>query len=1208
MAPAGGGSMSFSDRFFSYETFKVLRVRDRRLGGLYRLFQTTILIYIASSIIIQQRYLKTENVIDGAVRVTLKAPVDGIATPSYCKITNQTCLYWNENDILYEPGVDGALITTRTQITQYGPYVNQSLTSSDSNQPSPSSQCDVNIATIPGCDPYKAPSTLLLPTSLVADIERFTLMLEHSIRGQATGVQIRSGSMESGLLRDSVSGEVLKTFTDASRYVPAIKSVSSNATLSSTQTDGQGIHLAGDVMTVGEFLKAAGVNLDELSGSPTASGNETVRSSGVVVIVVIQYAAKGWNPNRISYEYLPKAIPDQEYKVIETIRDFKSGSRVEINRHGIRIVFSQAGQLGQFSFMTLLTNLVAAVALFKVANIVVELMMLRLHPQKKVYVRAKFESTKGSGLQGRKGGSNGKEVNLEITELDQDGHARPERLEQGVPNGSHWKSKSPHGGISNTSIQDTDTEEEGDDEDHDQRQGSDDSDEADQKGRRHTGGNSTSDSSDNDRENQPGSFCTGNTVTTDIQYNRRSPKNISRKHEPLSIQTGSSYLNSHANETSKASSTCRPRTPLSKNGTLGQSLRSTEKRALYSGQLDWNRNGSSSALNSDVLPGVAKVVTRSAPRPTSRVTTVDGEEFEIETRYGPIRSQSSQGFNPGGLLLSPVPPTTPLQSTPPRSRIPFGVPVGLATPENRAGFRSPSYASQVSPASMQAVSPSPVCFGPESDSPKKAESSNRDTSRVRGRGSRKQGMSFAIGSSRPSTMPLRRSSCSSMSLTSSSSNSSLCSLYEECLQAKGLGHESNQKLIMSEQSSTLESGLVLRDSQKKRRKEHHHSSGTDSKQALDQYAALTLTLDDKSNHGATSARRLDKGKSTVPSHTISAWTIPLSSEQAPLASTATVDTRGKEVLSHFGSAELPPFLLPLPAFPSLDDTSFGSSSSSSPLVSSSSKQLHHMTTSMTQESSTSKPTAQRTVQGQGIFNSGVRSVSSVPLGRSASIRSHSSLDEAPRNKTSGYQRPQSPQVVDSCVRLLVSAESTSYCRGSSSSSSDIADSTHRQHHACLTAERPLDDAALPSTSITSQESVSPSVAISAGISSIGTDLGPSYTLQTASPVQLITQARIETLAVADIVESGVTAYTMPISTNGLSDAAYNLSHVYTPPTNAFFTSPITSACTSTIPGTGIRVLGRTIRMVTADNTELILCRSEPLILNEGVGEEKAARM
>jgi len=61
-------------------------------------------------------------------------------------------------------------------------------------------------------------------------------------------------------------------------------------------------------------------------------------------------------------------------------------------------------------------------------------------------------------------------------------------------------------------------------------------------------------------------------------------------------------------------------------------------------------------------------------------------------------------------------------------------------------------------------------------------------------------------------------------------------------------------------------------------------------------------------------------------------------------------------------------------------------------------------------------------------------------------------------------------------------------------------------------------------------------------------------------------------------------------------------------TSTFFTSPITSSCTTTLAGTGIRVLGRTIMMFTADNKRLLLRRSEPLILNEGVGEEKVARM
>lgn len=251
----------------------------------------------------------------GAVRISLKAPSDGLVTSSYCKPPARPCLYWSENDILYQPGVDGALITTRAKVTQYGPFDNHTV-----------NQCDVNLPTVDGCDPYKAPSTQKLPVSLVTDVERFTIMLEHSIRGEATGIQLRSGNMQSGVLRHYKTGEVLRTFTNESRTVVQ----------PSTNNTGKGevVRLAGDVMTVGEFLRASGVNLDEVSTAPSASPGESVRSAGVVIIVVIKYAAQGWNPDKISYEYLPKAISDQEYKIIETLRDLRDGSRVEINRHG----------------------------------------------------------------------------------------------------------------------------------------------------------------------------------------------------------------------------------------------------------------------------------------------------------------------------------------------------------------------------------------------------------------------------------------------------------------------------------------------------------------------------------------------------------------------------------------------------------------------------------------------------------------------------------------------------------------------------------------------------------------------------------------------------------------------------------------------------------------------------------------------------------
>ncbi|KAF8944924.1 cytochrome c oxidase subunit 1 [Haplosporangium gracile] len=817
---------------------------DRRLGGLYRLFQATILLYIASSIIYQQRYLKTENVINGAVRVTLKAPTDGIAASAYCKSpiavspplpgSIPPCLYWSSNDILYEPGVDGALVTTRAQITQYGPFNNQTATTSQT--------CDVNVPIVAGCDPHAAPTTLLLPTSLVADIERFTLMLEHSIRGQATGLQIRSGNMEGGLLRDSASGEVLKTFTDQGRYVPAVVtstvetkamdgSVTASASATATVDGSKMVHLAGDVMTVGEFLRAAGVNLDEISTSPSASVNETVRSSGVVVIVVIQYAAKGWNPNKISYEYLPKAIPDQEYKVIETIRDFRGGNRVEINRHGIRIVFSQAGQLGQFSLMTLLTNLVAAVALFKVANIIVELMMLRLHPQKKIYTRAKFEHTKdGISSLRRDGTGNGSITGLEELTGEEEsqtetgnnlnfrGRSQHDRQESDtVTSGSSTSALGGSGKMTGRSGGFGGSAE-----------GSRQQQRMESTGFSYRGGIDEEAAPCNQYEGQD-DFLTSsdesNDSDADVKRERRRSyaqdsftKSQSSSVDPtrsqLRVVVSRQSINSLSGYGSKDA--CRnATTPISTTGTMGRQQSSQLTKAMSStatamSGVDWNRNGSSSALNGgNVTPGVARTTTAIRPSGTflyglgqgyGSMTSRDStDEIEIETRFGPVRPNEYKGFNPGGLSLTGTPPLSP---SPSQVRYAFGGSLrrGSATPERSAvyGISTPSptrggsaepFSASRSPATMQAASPSPVFFGHHHHHSQsnmgRRESVTEDERGSSSRTKRHPSIKKSAGLASPSsphnttrTLNSRHSSGSLSSLCSSSSSSSLASFYE----------------------------------------------------------------------------------------------------------------------------------------------------------------------------------------------------------------------------------------------------------------------------------------------------------------------------------------------------------------------------------------------------------------------------------------------
>jgi hypothetical protein len=61
------------------------------------------------------------------------------------------------------------------------------------------------------------------------------------------------------------------------------------------------------------------------------------------------------------------------------------------NRHGIRLVFRQIGEIGIFNTQILLVNLVTAMGLIAVATTVVDLLMLNILPQKERYASAKTQ-------------------------------------------------------------------------------------------------------------------------------------------------------------------------------------------------------------------------------------------------------------------------------------------------------------------------------------------------------------------------------------------------------------------------------------------------------------------------------------------------------------------------------------------------------------------------------------------------------------------------------------------------------------------------------------------------------------------------------------------------------------------------------------------------------------------------------------------------
>lgn len=503
---------------------------------------------------------------------------------------------------------------------------------------------------------------------------------------------------------------------------------------------------------------------------------------------------------------------------------------LKLPRHSIRIVFSQAGQLGQFSLMTLLTNLVAAVALFKVANIIVELMMLRLHPQKKVYTRAKFEHAKDPVPALRRGGT-GSSSTTGLEELTAD------EEESQTGSDSNFRGRSLHEGHESETV----------------TPGSSTSALGSGKTTARSGwlggrqqfmassgfsrrGGIDEEAAPRTHNEELEDFLTNSDDSEDSDADVRGDKRRPYVHDSLTeFQSSSadptqSQLRVMVSRQSSGNlsgygskDACRSATtPISTNGTIGRQQGSqltkgvTSSATAMSG-VDWNRNGSSSALNGgDVTPGVARTTAVIRPSGTpmyglgqgyGTVTPRDStDEIEIETRLGPVRLNECKGFNPGGLSLTGTPPLSP---SPSQARYAFGGSMrrGSATPERstvygvstpsptRAGSAEPFSAFR-SPATMQAASPSPVFFGHQHyynhSSMDRRGSVAEDEKGSSGRTKKHPSIKKSTGLASPSspqemsrTLKSRHSSGSLSSLSSSSSSSSLASFYEGEQQRSG---------------------------------------------------------------------------------------------------------------------------------------------------------------------------------------------------------------------------------------------------------------------------------------------------------------------------------------------------------------------------------------------------------------------------------------
>ncbi|GAM19547.1 hypothetical protein SAMD00019534_027220 [Acytostelium subglobosum LB1] len=342
------------DKLLEYQTVKVVKIRDKRLGILHLLFMLGIVIYIiVGTIILQKRYLATENPI-GSIRATLLAPKYRNPTPPYCTSSGNStyngyptyeCEYWDESLVLYPSTSDTSMfISTRVESEIQKTVNNCQFTS-------------------PTCTYATYNQSLFY----IPDIENFTIMLDHTVSAPNLGIQYNARQLPGRLLNSS--GHV---------WTPPAPNV-------------VGVQSQYDIMTVGTCLAAAGIyNLD---GPSLSNASRSMRDDGVILLVFITYSnTYTYNTNNFRYTYQFKVIKDTKFKAEEPIFTTDVNNRYVFDRHGVKMLFIQTGSIGKFDFQTMLLTFVSGIGLVTVSTIFVDILAVRLLPQKRLYAQYKYEN------------------------------------------------------------------------------------------------------------------------------------------------------------------------------------------------------------------------------------------------------------------------------------------------------------------------------------------------------------------------------------------------------------------------------------------------------------------------------------------------------------------------------------------------------------------------------------------------------------------------------------------------------------------------------------------------------------------------------------------------------------------------------------------------------------------------------------------------
>eukprot|EP00930_Biecheleria_cincta_P001704 TRINITY_DN102817_c0_g1_i1.p1 TRINITY_DN102817_c0_g1~~TRINITY_DN102817_c0_g1_i1.p1 ORF type:complete len:487 (+),score=63.81 TRINITY_DN102817_c0_g1_i1:53-1513(+) len=389
------------DDLFVYDAPRVVRIRDARLGLLQYAMMIVIAIYIVVwQLLRDNSYLKYREP-TVTMRMTLQQPTRGGCNPNddscqdayppfktlpYCcasdckdagegsckcpwrSFTNFQCEY-----------VDGAGGAQRNSESMLIGTFRNSYEQTRNTSCSGSTPC----------------TKLWLNTQeqrgvFMADIDEFTVSVDHAVQNQELGISRTSRQM-SGWLLVNGSNALQKSLckgekTAVTKPVFGQLTNESPCYIRPNQSDN-----TFDIFTLKTMMMAMGLSLD----GPSYSGSgHSIRYEGLTVTLRITYfdtwpwhgVLKGADGQpEISYVYDLIPLPENPYKVTDLQYLQFPSRRVKISEHGIYLSVKAEGTLGVFDVQTLLVTLTTSLTLLAIGATVVKYLAMFVLKQRNYY-------------------------------------------------------------------------------------------------------------------------------------------------------------------------------------------------------------------------------------------------------------------------------------------------------------------------------------------------------------------------------------------------------------------------------------------------------------------------------------------------------------------------------------------------------------------------------------------------------------------------------------------------------------------------------------------------------------------------------------------------------------------------------------------------------------------------------------------------------